>query len=440
MERLQAIPFLYLFFALSCFGVIVDLRLRVSKAIALPHLPWVLTFYAWALLTVVINAPHEIIASSLTLTITVLLFVLVAQGVQSFRMFQTVALWLGLTALALSFIGVDQGLSPTTCIKIPSSVYVGGEILGVPDGRPCDNSNVCYLGDREPGADYWCEKPGLFGTHSVGGRVRYRGVLMDPNELSLAIGAGLAFVFAICFVKPTLWRKLFLGVSLTFAGWCVYFSGSRSGQLVLVAVLGVFILWRYRWKAILTLGPLAIPLLLAIASGGGRKDADASTMDRYEAWASGFEMVRSSPIWGVGAGQYAQHHRLTAHNTYVLVMAETGFVGLFVFAMLIFVALKTCWLGMNRYRGRPEARAAEVWGVALLASFAAIFAGATFLSFAYHYILWIYLGLTAAYYSCVKRHDPDFEVHITFGDMVIVFLVALAIAPVLRVYLRLQGF
>ena len=42
----------------------------------------------------------------------------------------------------------------------------------------------CHEGG-EPGAIYRCERVGLFGTVSVGeGRVRYRGVLKDPNELA----------------------------------------------------------------------------------------------------------------------------------------------------------------------------------------------------------------------------------------------------------------
>ena len=66
------------------------------------------------------------------------------------------------------------------------------------DGRPCVTPRECYLGDAEPGGQYMCEHIGWFGTTSVGnGRVRYRGVLQDPNELALAGGIGLPLAFAL---------------------------------------------------------------------------------------------------------------------------------------------------------------------------------------------------------------------------------------------------
>jgi hypothetical protein len=70
----------------------------------------------------------------------------------------------------------------------------------VPEGRPCVEAKECDQGG-EPGFEYVCEKAGLAGTTSIGGsRVRYRGILQDPNEFALAIGLGLPLAL-------TLWAR-----------------------------------------------------------------------------------------------------------------------------------------------------------------------------------------------------------------------------------------
>src|SRR5690606_28042552 len=110
------------------------------------------------------------------------------------------------------------------------------------------------------------------------------------------------------------------------------------------------------------------------------------------------------------------------------------------FTMLIYIAIKTPLLALWRYRGRPEARAAEVWAVGILSAFAAIFAGATFLSFSYHYIMWIYLGLSAAYYTCVKLHHPDFNVRISAIDVVAVIVIDMGLLVLLDLFLKFKHF
>ncbi|HKY39144.1 MAG TPA: O-antigen ligase domain-containing protein, partial [Polyangiaceae bacterium] len=62
--------------------------------------------------------------------------------------------------------------------------------------------------------------------------------------------------------------------------------------------------------------------------------------------------------------------------------------------------------------------------------------GIFFLSFTYHYVLWIYLGLSGALYSAVRRHDPSFRVRLDWRDYAIVSGACLAIIAVVYVYAR----
>ena len=70
---------------------------------------------------------------------------------------------------------------------------------------------------------------------------------------------------------------------------------------------------------------------------------------------------------------------------------------------------------------------------------AAILAGSAFLSFAYHYILWIFMGLAGGLYIAVRNHDPDFEVRISLIDAAVVLLFDVGMYFVFRVFLRLKG-
>jgi hypothetical protein len=81
-----------------------------------------------------------------------------------------------------------------------------------------------------------------------------------------------------------------------------------------------------------------------------------------------------------------------------------------------------------------------VWSVAMLGAMVAVLSGCAFLSFAYHYVLWIFMGMAGALFICIKRHDPEFEVRITFIDVVVVLAVNTALFVLLELLLRVKGF
>ncbi len=110
-------------------------------------------------------------------------------------------------------------------------------------------------------------------------------------------------------------------------------------------------------------------------------------MGRYEAWSTGLTLFHGSPIYGVGPGQFVEYHYLTAHNSFVLAVAELGFVGLFLFVAIVYVSAKMLLVGVSRLLKIEGAQVAETWGMggmALLASFAGIVFQINTLSFTYH--------------------------------------------------------
>jgi len=93
------------------FGIAVDLRLGNSRLRAAPQLPYIALFFAWSVLTVLIRAPGTALEHIISLSICVTLFLLIAQGVQSFRALHLVAAGVLSMVLFVCTVGVEQGFA-----------------------------------------------------------------------------------------------------------------------------------------------------------------------------------------------------------------------------------------------------------------------------------------------------------------------------------------
>jgi len=434
---LARLPFLHLFTFLAVLGYVLDVRLRRLQPIAANTLPWVVAFFVWAVLCTAVTAPATLIPLILFLIVLFALYGTVAHGIQGFRTFQTVALVLGLTSTFIAGVCFHQGLAPMQCI---GGIETEAGIEGEPDGRFCTTSEECRGPDADPSEEYHCEHVGLFGTYSVDERVRYRGELQDPNEVAMVICAGgMAVLLGFMLRKrgsPVVQTLCLLGIAMCCVA--VWMTESRGGLIVMLLVPGVYAIRRWGWSVVIPAAALAAPVLML----GGRSGeaADLSTEMRYEAWGVGLDLWHHSPVFGVGARQFAEHHYLTAHNSFVLMLAELGIIGLFLFTAIVYLCLKTLILGLRELRDEPGTRAAQIWGMALLAAMAGILFQINTLSFAYHMALWLFFGLCGAWYSAIRRHKPAFEVKLHFIDILIIAGSCLAYATViLPLFLKAKG-
>ena len=436
MPLLQRVPFLHLFTLLCALGWVIDVRLRRLQPLGTPALPWAVAFVLWAVVCDAVVVPELFLNQAVELLILFALYGTIAHGVQRFRTLQAIAGVIVVTLLFVTFVCFHQGLSPRECV---AGQEAEGEIYGHSDGRACDSVERCYAPDGEPGMEYRCEHVGLFGTYSVQDRVRYRGKLQDPNEVSLAITAGaLSLLIAFWRRKATAFTKLgiALGIGLVLA--TIFLSQSRGGLISMMIVIAIYAIRRW---GIWMLAPLGFIGLLVLAVGGrSGESADVSTQMRYEAWATGLELFRQHPIFGVGSGQFNTHHYLTAHNSFVLTLTEVGFPGLFLFVSMIYVTVKSLVVGVIRLANVPGAEVAQVWGMALLASMCAIVFQINTLSFAYHPVLWIFMGLVGAWSGAIRHHAPDFKTRMTWRDAFFVVLGCLVyVFGILPAFLKYKG-
>jgi len=434
LGRVPCIPIL---FAVTLLGLVLDVRLRLVRLRLAPHAVLAVGLYLWALIATTLGAAASVGYVAAALSVPLALYLLVAHTAQSFRAFEAVCSVVVAVILALSVMGLVQARAPLQCIRVEPGA-AAFEMAGVPEGRPCIDANECDRGG-EPGFEYVCEKAGLAGTTSVGGsRVRYRGILQDPNEFALAIGLGLPLALTLWARRRSLLSTMIMAATIGLGVICIILTESRTGQMVIVAVAAAYFAVRFGWKGLALGAVLAAPAL--ILGGRSTGEASASSQERLEAWAVGLRLLRQSPIWGVGQAQFTEYHYITAHNSFVLAAAELGAVGLMLFIGLYYVAFKVVLTAMRRYRQVPEARAAYLWGRGLLAVLCGMAAGTFFLSLTYHPVIWLFFGLTGAYALAIRSHDPTWKISLGWRDLGAVVGIATVLILGLQAYTKVKGF
>jgi hypothetical protein len=208
------------------------------------------------------------------------------------------------------------------------------------------------------------------------------------------------------------------------------YTRSRSGQLVFVAATGVYFVRRLGVLGALVGAVLALPLVWIAGRGG---EAYAPSLERLESWWVGVSMVRSSPLLGVGALQFADHHALAAKSAIVQAAAETGLPGLFLLSMVLWVTAKT---PIALLKDKTTPAVLRAWSVATLASLGALTVGMIFSSVAWAPMVWIQLGLGAALHQVVRRANSNFRISVKLRDAVGVLLVDAALIAALALYTR----
>ena len=199
-------------------------------------------------------------------------------------------------------------------------------------------------------------------------------------------------------------------------------SFSRGGMLTMIAMLGV--LWLRSKKKLISGTVLAVAAFLLITFApesfkerinsavdqfgeeethfADDKQLDESFCLRLASWQVGWDMTLDSPVVGNGlrsiqnedvAGKYLRESACNnspdyevraAHNIYVEVLSDSGFVGLALFCVILFGSIIHCSTIMGRTKGRPDLVWAHDLAKMVQVSLIGYSIGAALLSFAYY--------------------------------------------------------
>ena len=184
-------------------------------------------------------------------------------------------------------------------------------------------------------------------------------MLGDPNDLALVLLFPLAFtVSQLVEKRSSIWIRGFALLTCLILFLSIIETQSRGGLLGALSVFGYFASKHIRYKTLVLILTVVAAISLYVVAGidgrasGGAAEAgiDASAMGRLYAWEAAFKMALDNPLTGVGLDNFYYNYFFysshwdgmnhAVHSTWFGVLAETGFIGLIVFIILIVSLIK----------------------------------------------------------------------------------------------------
>lgn len=238
-------------------------------------------------------------------------------------------------------------------------------------------------------------------------RVHGVGFFDDPNDFAQAIVMALPWL--LWFSQPGRWFRnlVVLGTPAAVMIYTIFLTNSR-GALLGVASLVFFGIRNMlgTTRTFMMMGVLGLASTIGSFTGGrGFTSKEESARQRIEAWYEGILMLRSSPLFGVGYGNFTDRHYLTAHNSFVLCFSELGLLGYFCWIAMLVLAFKATSLVAEK---APPGSAERKAGNLLRSSFVGYVTCAWFLSRTYQPTLYVLLALCVAVWYCARR-NPEVQ-------------------------------
>lgn len=246
-------------------------------------------------------------------------------------------------------------------------------------------------------------------------RIQYVGIFNDPNDLGLLFIMALPMAMLLAARGGLLgMRRLFWWTGAGLLMYGIYLTSSRGALLALIAVLGIWV-WRRRGLvAAAILGVGALGGIMMLPSRMGEIDAgEASAAGRVDAWYSGLEMFIAHPLLGIGPGNFADNNfNLTAHNSLVLVLAETGYFGYMIwlafvcYGFMMMSAILRHEPNLNIPSEIADWRFERSIAMTLLLSQVGFFTATFFLSRSYVILLYLLSALVLGHYLGARQRYP----------------------------------
>jgi len=251
---------------------------------------------------------------------------------------------------------------------------------------------------------------GWSGTRTVEGtRITYLGIFGDPNDLGMFLVMTLPFAVYFRANSGSI-LKLISTAAIFAILYGVFITNSRGALLGVLSLVGLFYLFKWGWKKTLTIGVLILPLITIIMSKFRKIEQGESANGRVEAWYQGFQMLKTGPFFGVGQGNFTEYNHHTAHNSYILVLAELGIFGYMLWCTVLFTTIYMLYKIMDYGENHPDIKSLSIiaqreimMSKTLIFSMAGFMTTAFFLSRSYTILFFVFCGIgIASYYRTIK--------------------------------------
>jgi O-antigen ligase len=241
--------------------------------------------------------------------------------------------------------------------------------------------------------------------------------------------AAFATSYLVVGEKSQTRRAIFLALLLAamfYDRWFLYREWISGWGPPLIAV-GV-ILWLRNWRLALfttLIGGVVVGVSFSLLSSAVMTETQQySLYSRTATWPIMFELLKSSPILGLGPSNYyyytplfsllGWHVSFNSHNNYWDIVAQYGFVGLLAFLWLIFEIFRLAW----RVRARAQDEFSRVYAYACLGGLVGMLAsgmlGDWFMPFLYNVstggfrfsvVNWLFLGGLAVIDYAIRQNE-----------------------------------
>ncbi len=312
---------------------------------------------------------------------------------------------------------------------------------------------------------------GWTGEVPILGRIRYIGIFNDPNDVGLLLVCSLPMAFYLFFYYRNAPGKLLVAAAIAIILYGVVLTNSRGTTLATALLAGLY-LWRHQGVIkTMIFGAAIIPVILMMSTRINTISTDeASAHGRIESWYEGFQMLKSNPVFGVGFDRFTDYNPLTAHNSFVLALAELGVFGYIIWfsfvlscvAMMLYLQAppqpkKNDWDDLvAQYSGKSENRSSlsleseeycdtkktTVYEVSLedrtianvlFFSFIGFATTAFFLSRTYVVVLFILCAMATSHYLGARQRTPELPAYGFFSHLGL--WVTLSLISIVMLYL-----
>lgn len=177
------------------------------------------------------------------------------------------------------------------------------------------------------------------------GSVQWLGTFAGTNTTALMLLLPLSLSLGFLLEQDSFIKKIFFTFTTIVIVYAFYLTHSRGGFIGFMLILAYFFYVKTKIKLKYYV-PISLILLVAVVAlkpqEEGRGLGESSTPERIELLYQGIQMFKQNPVLGVGAGQFARSNPIhkTAHNIYLNTLAETGFIGMFIFILLYYLPIR----------------------------------------------------------------------------------------------------